>query len=79
MGFGTSKLDSSVFVWRGQHELVSILLYVHNFVIAGAGLDEIDRVKSQHTTSYDMNGSGDLHYFLGIEVICTPEGILVSK
>ena len=46
MGFATSKLDSLLFVWKDQHGLVSLLLYVDDLVIAGAELEEVDRVKS---------------------------------
>ena len=58
---------------------VSILLYVDDLVITGVDLGEIDRVKLQLAASFDMKDLGDLHYFLGIEVICTPEGILINQ
>ena len=48
-------------------------------IISGADLDEIDRVKLHLVTSFDMKDLGNLHYFLGIEVISTPEGILISQ
>ena len=55
------------------------LLYVDDLVITGADLGEIDRVKLQLVASFDMKDLGDLHYFLGIEVIRTPEGIFDKK
>ena len=36
-------------------------------------------MKLQLAASFDMKDQGDLHYFLGIEVIRTPEGILISQ
>ena len=48
-------------------------------VITGADLGEIDCVKLHLVASFDMKDQGDLHYFLGIEVIRTPEGILISQ
>ena len=48
-------------------------------VITDADLCEIDRVKLQLAASFDMKNLGDLHYFLGIEMIRTPEGILISE
>ena len=72
MGFATSKLDSSLFPRQGQNGLVSILIYVDDFVIVCADLEEIGCVKSQLVPSFDMKDLGDLHYFLGIEVIRTP-------
>ena len=56
-----------------------ILLYVDDLVIVGADVEEIGRVKSQLTASFKMNDLGILLYFLGIEVICTSEGILISQ
>ena len=79
MGFATSKSDSSLFVWQGRLGPVSILLYVDDLFIADADIDEIGRVKLQLAASFDMKDMGDLHYFLGIEVIRTPEGILISQ
>ena len=79
MGFAPSKSDSSLFVQKSQTEPISILLYVDDLVIAGADFREIRRVKSQLAASFDMKDPGDLHYFLGIEVIRTPEGILISQ
>ena len=79
MEFVTSKSDSSLFVQEGQLGSVCILLYVHDLVIAGTDLDEIGRVKLQLAASFDMKDLGNLHYFLGIEVIQTPEGMLISQ
>ena len=55
------------------------MLYVDDLVIANADQEEIDHVKSHLAASFDMKDLGDLHYFLGIEVIRTPEGILISQ
>ena len=79
MGFATSKSESSLFIRKGRLRPVSILLYVDDLVIAGADLGEIDRMKLQLAASFDMKDLGDLHYILGIKVIRTPEGILISQ
>jgi hypothetical protein len=78
MSFETSKSDSSLFIRKTRLGPISILLYVDDLVITGANLDEINRVKRELIASFDMKDLGDLHYFLGIEVIRTPEGILIS-
>jgi hypothetical protein len=79
MSFETSKADSSLFIWKTRLGPISILLYVDDLVITGADLEEINRVKRQLAASVEMKDLGDLHYFLVIEVIRTPEGILMSQ
>jgi hypothetical protein len=79
MGLLTSKADSSLFIRKTRLGPISILLYADDLVIIGADLEEINRVKRQLAVSFEMKDLGDLHYFLGIEVIRTPEGILMSQ
>jgi hypothetical protein len=78
MSFETSKADSSLFVQKTRLGLICILLYVDDLIITGADLDEMSRVKHELTASFDIKDLRDLHYFLRIEVIRTPEGILIS-
>ena len=75
MGFATSKSDSSLFFRRGPHDPVSILPYVNDLFIISADLDEVGQIAA----SFDMKDLGGLHYFFRIEVINTPEGILISQ
>ena len=56
-----------------------ILLYVDDLVITGSDLAAISKVKSQMFEAFEMKDLGDLHYFLRIEVIHTPDGILLSQ
>jgi hypothetical protein len=79
MSFETSKSNSSLFIRKTRLGPISILLYVDDLVITGADLEEINRVKHQLAASFEMKDLGDLHFFLGIEVIRTPEGILMSQ
>jgi hypothetical protein len=79
MSFETSKADSSLFVRKTRLGPMSILLYVDDLIITGADLDEINHVRRELGASFDMKDLGDLHYFLGIEVIRTPDGILISQ
>jgi hypothetical protein len=79
MSFATSKSDSSLFLWKTRLGPISILLYVDDLVITGADLGEINRVKREVAVSFEMKDLGDLHYFLWMEVIRTPEGILISQ
>ena len=56
-----------------------ILLYVDDLVVIGPDLVEISQVKSQLLDAFEMKNLGDLHYFLEIEVIHTPDDILLTQ
>ena len=79
MGFSPSKSDSSLYIWQGWSGLASSLLYIDDLDIASDDQEKIDFRKSQLATSFEMKDLGDLRYFLGIEVICIPEGILINQ
>ena len=53
--------------------------YMLNVVITDADIEEIDRVKSHLVASFIVKDLGDLHYFIGIKVIQTPEGISINQ
>ena len=74
-----SKSNPSLFIQWGQNGPVSILLYVDDLVIVSADQEEILRVKFQLGASFELKDLGDLHYFLGIEVICTLEGLQTNQ
>ena len=52
---------------------------VHELIIVGDSALEIDHVKGVLKQKFEMKDSGELHYFLGIEVIRTPKGIWLSQ
>ena len=55
------------------------MLYVDDLVITGPKLAVINNVKSQLSGAFEIKDLGVLHYFLGIEVIHTPDGILLTQ
>ena len=71
-----SKSDTP---YTSETSLIVILLYVDDLVIGGKDLAEINKVKSLLSGRFEMNDLHDLHYFLGIEVIRTPVGIMISQ
>ena len=55
-----------------------ITIYVDDLIIVGDSAMEIDHVKGPLKQEFEMKDLGELHYFLGIEVIKTPKGIWLS-
>ena len=78
IGFEISKVDHSLYVKKIGCGLIVIVIYVDDLIIRGDNMDEVEHVKGLLKKQFDMKDLGDLRYFLGIEVICTPEEIWLS-
>ena len=50
-----------------------------DLVIGGEHLVDINKVKSLLSSKFEMTDMKELHYFLGIEVIRTPVGIMIYQ
>ena len=55
------------------------MLYLDDLVIGEKGLAKLTKVKSLLSGRFEMKDLHKLHYFLGIEVIRTPVGIMISQ
>ena len=75
IGFEISKADHSLYVKKTGCGLIVIVIYVDDLIITGSNKDEIADVKKVLGAEFDMKDLGELKYFLGIEVVRTPQGI----
>ena len=74
-----SKSDNSLFIQRNSSGLIFIIISVEELVIGGEHLADINKVKMLLSRKFGMKDMNELHYFLGIEVIRTDDGIMLSK
>lgn len=52
-----------------------LLLYVDDIIIIGRASVEIQQVIQSLSVKFDLKDLGDLHYFLGIQITRTEEGL----
>ena len=74
-----SKSDNSLYIRSDFESPIVIILYVDDLVIGGEHLVDINKVKYLLSGKFEMTDMKELHYFLGIEVIRTPSGIMISQ
>ena len=79
IGFHMSKSDNSLYIRSYSESPIFIILYVDDLVIGIEHLFEIHRVKSLISDKFEITNMKELHYFLGIEVIWSPAGIMISQ
>ena len=78
-GFKPSDHDPALFVHTSSRGRTLLLLYVDDMIITGDDSQFIDLVKMRLSDKFLMSNLGPLHYFLGLEVSSTPEGIYLSQ
>ena len=79
IGFWMSKTDNSLCIRNNRKSLIFLILYVDDLVIGGESLTETQKIINLLLEKFEMKILNDLHYFLGIDVIQTQEGFLLSQ
>ena len=75
IGFVIGMADYSMYVKKTDAGLVVIVIYVDDLIITGDDKAQIANVKKVLGAEFNMKNLIELMYFLGIEVIRTPQGI----
>ncbi|XP_058191984.1 uncharacterized mitochondrial protein AtMg00810-like [Rhododendron vialii] len=70
--------DSSLFICRGSHGIVLLLLYVDDIILTGDNSAYLKDFMLKLHQEFSMKDLGYLHYFLGIEVHQFPGGLLLN-
>jgi hypothetical protein len=74
-GFQTSNADFSLYVKKTDHGIVIIVIYVDDLIITRDSDVDIFNLKKFLKQKFEMKDLGELHFFLGIEVIQSPKRI----
>ena len=67
-GFEPSKVDPCVYIYRKGGELIIVVLYVDDLIIAGNHRGAIDAFKAAISKRFTMKDLGALKWILGMEV-----------
>ncbi|XP_018499873.2 uncharacterized mitochondrial protein AtMg00810-like [Pyrus x bretschneideri] len=79
LGLQTTYADTSLFVKHTESGVVILLLYVDDIIIRMSATTIISEVISALATEFDIKDLGSLHYFLGIQITQTAEGLFLSQ
>jgi histone deacetylase 1/2 len=79
LGFIPSKADTSLFYYnKGGHTLF-VLVYVDDIIVASSSQSATKALLKDLQVEFALKDLGDLHYFLGIEVKRTEDGLVMSQ
>jgi hypothetical protein len=74
--FFASAHNPALFVHVSPRGRTLLLLYVDDMIITGDDLEYIAFAKARLSDQFLMSDLGALRYFLGIDISCTPYGVL---
>uniref|UniRef100_A0A2N9HBY2 Reverse transcriptase Ty1/copia-type domain-containing protein n=1 Tax=Fagus sylvatica TaxID=28930 RepID=A0A2N9HBY2_FAGSY len=71
--------DSSLFIYKTKFLTIYILIYVDDIIITSSKPAAIDDLLHSLTHDFAVKDLGTLNFFLGVEVISNPHGIILSQ
>ena len=78
-GFSRCHSDPNVYTKKLGNHLIILVFYVDDIILIGSDPKIITHVKSSPKQNFEMLDLGHLHYFLGLQVLQTKEGIFLSQ
>ena len=79
IGFSRCHSDNNVYNKRVDGHLIILLLYVDDLILTSSDPKLINHVKYSLKKKFDITDLGYLHYFLGLQVLQSNEGIPLSQ
>ena len=77
-GYEQSHSDHTLFLKKGDGQITCLIIYVDDMVITGNNEKEIKELKRKLFMEFEMKDSGNLKYFLSIEVFQSKKGIFIN-
>jgi hypothetical protein len=78
-GFSRCHFDPNVYTKKVGSHLIILVLYVDDLILTGSDSKLLNHVKTSLKKKFEMTDLGFLHYFLGLQVLQTNEGIFLSQ
>jgi hypothetical protein len=79
LGFVPSKADISLFMYKKGSITIFLLVYVDDIIVTSSPSTVVDALLADLKVYFAIKDLGHLHYFLGIQVKDTSDGILLSQ
>lgn len=78
-GFNHYHSNPTIYTQRKETDLLILVLYVDDLILTGSSSSIIQNAKKELMAQFDMTDLGLLHYFLGLQVHQSSEGISIYQ
>jgi hypothetical protein len=78
-GFSRCHSDLNVYTMKVGIHLLILVLYVDDLILTSSDSKLLNHVKTSLKNNFEMTDLGFSHYFLGLQVLQTNEGIFLSQ
>ncbi|CAA7043636.1 unnamed protein product [Microthlaspi erraticum] len=79
IGFKNSLADTSLFIYKNGADIAYLLVYVDDIIVTGNSSPLISHVLQSLADRFSIKDPTELHYFLGIEVHRTRQGLHMNQ
>ena len=77
--FSRCHFDPNVYTKKVGSHIIILFLYVDELILMGSDSKLLNHVKTNLKNKFEMTDLGFFHYFLGLQVLQTNEGIFFSQ
>ncbi|KAF3658225.1 hypothetical protein FXO37_14525 [Capsicum annuum] len=79
IGFSKTKSDASLLIRQGLGDTIFVLVYVDDIIVTRSNTFHVDQVIASIASQFSIKDLGNLHYFLGVEVIRSSDGLILTQ
>jgi len=79
LGFVPSKVDTSMFYYKRGKHIMFVLDYVDDIIVGSSSHEATNALLKELEREFAPKDLGDIHYFLGIEVKRSRDGLKLSQ
>jgi hypothetical protein len=79
MGYKQCNGDHTLFYLCSKNHIIILAIFVDDIIITGDDALEVVRLKENLRREFEIKDLGQLRYFLGIQVVRSPRGIVLSQ
>eukprot|EP00253_Pinus_taeda_P028645 PITA_28645 len=79
IGFSRCHSDNTFYTKKVGKSIIILVLYVDDLILTGSDPNLINHVKPNLKKQFEMTDFRHLHYFLGLQVLQSKEGISLSQ